>query len=118
MIAWLRENEDRSRREVLRDLTPEQRERGMIPELDGVKAYEPEEFQEKVDWMVDRRFLKEAPRGRAQQVARSLARFENAKAPGGDHWGRTRAREIEDGASFPVAGRATSTIQLRWEIAR
>ena len=33
----------------------------MMPELVGVKAYEPEEFQEKVDWMVERGFLKEAP---------------------------------------------------------
>jgi len=60
-IDWLRENEDRSRQEVLRDLTPEQREHGLMPELVGVKAYQPSEFQEKVDWMLDRGFLKEAP---------------------------------------------------------
>jgi len=60
-IAWLRENEDRSRQEVLRDLTPAQRAQGLMPELVGVKAYRPEEFQEKVDWMLDRGFLKEAP---------------------------------------------------------
>jgi ABC-type nitrate/sulfonate/bicarbonate transport system substrate-binding protein len=60
-IAWLRENEDRSRQEVLRDLPPEQRENGMMPELVGVKTYRPEEFQEKVDWMMDRGFLKQAP---------------------------------------------------------
>jgi ABC-type nitrate/sulfonate/bicarbonate transport system substrate-binding protein len=60
-IAWLRENEDRSRAEVLRDLAPEQRGSGLMPELVGVKAYQPGEFQEKVDWMLDRGFLKEAP---------------------------------------------------------
>jgi NitT/TauT family transport system substrate-binding protein len=60
-IAWLGENEDRSRQEVLRDLTPEQRAHGLMPELVGVKTYRPEEFQEKVDWMLDRGFLKDAP---------------------------------------------------------
>jgi NitT/TauT family transport system substrate-binding protein len=60
-IAWLRENEDRSRAEVLRDLSPEQRAQGLMPELIGVKTYRAEEFQEKVDWMLDRGFLKEAP---------------------------------------------------------
>src|SRR5580692_5100940 len=60
-IEWLRENEDRSRQEVLRDLAPEQREHGLMPELIGVKTYRPEEFQEKVDWMMDRGFLKDAP---------------------------------------------------------
>src|SRR6516225_7419584 len=35
-VAWLRENEDRSRAELLRDLTPEQRKTGMLPELTGV----------------------------------------------------------------------------------
>jgi ABC-type nitrate/sulfonate/bicarbonate transport system substrate-binding protein len=60
-IEWLKENEDRSRKEVLRDLAPEQRQGGLMPELVGVKTYRPEEFQEKVDWMLDRGFLKEAP---------------------------------------------------------
>jgi NitT/TauT family transport system substrate-binding protein len=60
-IAWLRENDDRSRQEVLRDLAPEQRSGGLMPELVGVKAYQRSEFQEKVDWMLDRGFLKEAP---------------------------------------------------------
>jgi ABC-type nitrate/sulfonate/bicarbonate transport system substrate-binding protein len=60
-IVWLRENEDRSRAEVLRDLEPEQRANGLMPELVGVKTYRPEEFQEKVDWMLDRGFLKDAP---------------------------------------------------------
>jgi len=60
-IEWLRENEERSRAEVLRDLTPDQRAGGMMPELVGVKAYQPAEFQEKVDWMLDRGFLDAAP---------------------------------------------------------
>src|SRR5271155_2182358 len=60
-IAWLRENEDRSRQQVVRDLPPEQRAQGLMPELVGVKTYRPEEFQEKVDWMLDRGFLKDAP---------------------------------------------------------
>ena len=75
-IAWLRENEDRSRQQVLRDLSPEQRETGMMPELVGVKTYQANEFQEKVDWMLDRGFLKDAARlrrSRAQQVTRQMA---------------------------------------------
>jgi len=60
-IDWLRENEERSRAEVLRDLAPEQRERGLMPELIGVKTYQAAEFQEKVDWMMERGFLREAP---------------------------------------------------------
>jgi ABC-type nitrate/sulfonate/bicarbonate transport system substrate-binding protein len=60
-VEWLRANEDRSREELLRDLTPEQRKTGMLPELLGVQDYKPAEFQEKVDWMLDRGFLKEAP---------------------------------------------------------
>jgi ABC-type nitrate/sulfonate/bicarbonate transport system substrate-binding protein len=60
-IDWLRENENRSREEVLRDVKAELREQGLMPELVGVKSYRPEEFQEKVDWMMDRGFLKQAP---------------------------------------------------------
>ena len=60
-VDWLRENESRSREELLRDLTPEQRKTGMLPELLGVQGYQPGEFQEKVDWMMDRGFLKQAP---------------------------------------------------------
>jgi NitT/TauT family transport system substrate-binding protein len=60
-IAWLRENEERSREQVLRDLPPDQRKSGLMPELIGVEAYRPEEFKEKVDWMMDRGFLAEAP---------------------------------------------------------
>ena len=60
-IAWLRENDDRSREQVLRDLDPEQRKAGLMPELVGVKPYQPGEFQEKVEWMLDRGFLPQAP---------------------------------------------------------
>ena len=60
-VEWLRANEDRSREQLLRDLTPEQRKTGMLPELLGVQSYKPAEFQEKVDWMMDRGYLKDAP---------------------------------------------------------
>jgi len=60
-IDWLRENEARSRDEILRDLPPEQRQGGLMPELVGVNAYRPEEFKEKVDWMMDRGFLAKEP---------------------------------------------------------
>jgi ABC-type nitrate/sulfonate/bicarbonate transport system substrate-binding protein len=60
-VAWLAENESRSREELLRDLKPELRQNGLLPELTGVQGYKPAEFQEKVDWMMDRGFLKEAP---------------------------------------------------------
>jgi ABC-type nitrate/sulfonate/bicarbonate transport system substrate-binding protein len=60
-VAWLADNERRTREELLRDLTPEQRATGMLPELAGVKSYQATEFQEKVDWMMRRGFLAEAP---------------------------------------------------------
>jgi ABC-type nitrate/sulfonate/bicarbonate transport system substrate-binding protein len=60
-VEWLRANEARSRAELLRDLTPEQRKTGMMPELLGVQSYKASEFQEKVDWMAERGFLKEKP---------------------------------------------------------
>jgi ABC-type nitrate/sulfonate/bicarbonate transport system substrate-binding protein len=60
-VAWLADNESRSREELLRDLTPELRKSGLLPELTGVQPYKPAEFQEKVDWMIDRGFLTEAP---------------------------------------------------------
>jgi ABC-type nitrate/sulfonate/bicarbonate transport system substrate-binding protein len=60
-IAWLRENAERARDQVLRDLPPEQRGGGLMPELVGVKTYRPEEFKEKVDWMMERGFLSVAP---------------------------------------------------------
>jgi ABC-type nitrate/sulfonate/bicarbonate transport system substrate-binding protein len=60
-IAWLSENDQRSRDQVLRDLPPEQRKGGLMPELVGVESYRAEEFREKVDWMLDRGFLTAAP---------------------------------------------------------
>jgi ABC-type nitrate/sulfonate/bicarbonate transport system substrate-binding protein len=60
-IEWLAENEERSRAELLRDLKPEQRESGLLPELTGVKTYQPAEFKQKVDWMLERGFLAEPP---------------------------------------------------------
>jgi NitT/TauT family transport system substrate-binding protein len=60
-IAWLSESDERSRDQVLRDLPPEQRKDGLMPELIGVESYRPEEFKEKVDWMIDRGFLNMAP---------------------------------------------------------
>ena len=60
-IAWLRESDERSREELLRDLKPELRTNGLLPELVGVQSYKAGEFQDKVDWMLDRGFLKEAP---------------------------------------------------------
>src|SRR5437588_6596914 len=47
-IEWLAENEDRSRAELLRDLAPELRKGGLLPELTGVKRYQSDEFKEKV----------------------------------------------------------------------
>ena len=61
-VAWLREDEERLRRELLRDLKPELRGTGMLPELLGVQSYEPAEFQEKVEWMAARGLLTEKPR--------------------------------------------------------
>jgi ABC-type nitrate/sulfonate/bicarbonate transport system substrate-binding protein len=60
-IAWLSENEGRSRAELLRDLKPEQRQDGLLPELTGVKSYQPAEFNDKVEWMMKRGFLERAP---------------------------------------------------------
>jgi len=60
-IEWLSANESRSRAELLRDLKPEQRQGGLLPELTGVQSYQPAEFNEKVDWMVKRGFLTRAP---------------------------------------------------------
>ena len=60
-VEWLRENEDRSRDELLRDLAPELRGGGLLPELVGPQSYARAEFQEKVDWMRDRGLLEAAP---------------------------------------------------------
>jgi ABC-type nitrate/sulfonate/bicarbonate transport system substrate-binding protein len=60
-IEWLRANEERSRTELLRDLEPQLRRDGLLPELTGVKSYQPAEFRQKVEWMVERGFLNDAP---------------------------------------------------------
>jgi ABC-type nitrate/sulfonate/bicarbonate transport system substrate-binding protein len=60
-VAWLAETEGRSRDQLLRDLKPGQRATGMLPELAGVQPYRAPEFQEKVDWMLERGFLNQAP---------------------------------------------------------
>jgi ABC-type nitrate/sulfonate/bicarbonate transport system substrate-binding protein len=61
-IEWLKANEERSRAELLRDLAPELRKDGLLPELTGVTSYQSAEFEEKVDWMLERGFLNEAPK--------------------------------------------------------
>jgi NitT/TauT family transport system substrate-binding protein len=60
-VEYLRANDERSREELLRDLKPEQRKTGLMPELLGVHDYKISEFQEKVDWMADRGFLDNKP---------------------------------------------------------
>ncbi len=45
----------------MRDLKPELRKDGLLPELTGVKPYQSTEFKAKVDWMLERGFLHEAP---------------------------------------------------------
>jgi hypothetical protein len=60
-IEWLAGNEARSRAQLLRDLEPEQRRDGLLPELTGVQSYAPGEFNDKVDWMMKRGFLERAP---------------------------------------------------------
>jgi hypothetical protein len=60
-VVWLAESEERSRNETLRDLSPEQRATGVLPELAGAQPYQPAEFQEKVDWMLRRGLLDKAP---------------------------------------------------------
>jgi NitT/TauT family transport system substrate-binding protein len=61
-VDYLRANEERSRQELLRDLTPEQRKTGLLPDLIGAQPYKANEFNEKVDWMMERGLLREAPK--------------------------------------------------------
>ncbi len=61
-VEYLKENEETSRKELLRDLTPEQQKTGLLPELIGAQHYKASEFDEKVDWMMKRGLLKEAPK--------------------------------------------------------
>jgi NitT/TauT family transport system substrate-binding protein len=60
-IDWLRADEGRSRDELLRDLKPELRAGGLLPELLGSKDYAEGEFKDKVDWMIERGFLPAEP---------------------------------------------------------
>jgi len=60
-VDWLRANETRSRDELLRDVKPELRESGLLPELVGAQSYQREQFRATAEWMVERGFLKEAP---------------------------------------------------------
>jgi ABC-type nitrate/sulfonate/bicarbonate transport system substrate-binding protein len=59
-VEWLRQSDQRSRTELLRDLKPALRKNGLLPELTGIRNYEPDEFKEKVDWMLKHGFLNEA----------------------------------------------------------
>jgi ABC-type nitrate/sulfonate/bicarbonate transport system substrate-binding protein len=60
-VEWLQDNEERSRDELLRDLKPELRKTGLLPELVGAKAYKSDQFHKTAEWMVERGFLKEEP---------------------------------------------------------
>jgi ABC-type nitrate/sulfonate/bicarbonate transport system substrate-binding protein len=68
-VEYLKENEETSREELLRDLTPEQRKTGLLPELIGAQHYKSTEFGEKVDWMMERGLLKDAPK--YEEIVRS-----------------------------------------------
>lgn len=60
-VEWLKQNEERSRDELLRDLKPELRQSGLLPELVGAQAYTPDAYHETASWMVERGFLPEEP---------------------------------------------------------
>jgi ABC-type nitrate/sulfonate/bicarbonate transport system substrate-binding protein len=60
-VAWLRADEERQRKQLLRDLTPEQQKTGLLPDLIGAQPYKASEFNEKVDWMMERGLLPKAP---------------------------------------------------------
>jgi NitT/TauT family transport system substrate-binding protein len=56
-VDWLKESSERTRDQLLRDLRPDQRDAGLLPDLLGVQAYARNEFDEKVEWMQKRGFL-------------------------------------------------------------
>jgi len=60
-VEWLQANEERSREELLRDLKPELRRSGLLPELVGAQAYTPGAYHQTASWMVERGFLPEEP---------------------------------------------------------
>jgi ABC-type nitrate/sulfonate/bicarbonate transport system substrate-binding protein len=68
-VEWLRDNESRQREELLRDLTPDQRQSGLLPELLGAQTYSRERFHQTAEWMVERGFL--APGVSYEQVVKS-----------------------------------------------
>jgi ABC-type nitrate/sulfonate/bicarbonate transport system substrate-binding protein len=56
-VEWLRQNEPRQRDELLRDLKPELRDDGLLPELVGAQTYTADRFKQTADWMAERGFL-------------------------------------------------------------
>jgi NitT/TauT family transport system substrate-binding protein len=56
-VEWLRQDEARQREQLLRDLPPDQRSTGLLPELLGATPYERARFQHTADWMLERGFL-------------------------------------------------------------
>jgi ABC-type nitrate/sulfonate/bicarbonate transport system substrate-binding protein len=61
-VEWLRQDEARQREQLLRDLPPDQRSTGLLPELLGAQPYERTRFEHTADWMVERGFLPEQVR--------------------------------------------------------
>jgi ABC-type nitrate/sulfonate/bicarbonate transport system substrate-binding protein len=60
-IEWLRADELRQRAELLRDVDPERRAEGVLPELVGAQPYPIERFETTARWMVERGFLTAQP---------------------------------------------------------
>jgi ABC-type nitrate/sulfonate/bicarbonate transport system substrate-binding protein len=58
-VEWLQVNEPRQREELLRDLRPDQRAGGLLPELVGAQTYTRARFQQTAAWMAERGFLRE-----------------------------------------------------------
>ena len=56
-VDWLRQDEVRQRQELLRDLSPELRTTGLLPELVGADVYRADRFHRTAEWMVERGFL-------------------------------------------------------------
>jgi NitT/TauT family transport system substrate-binding protein len=56
-VDWLRQDESRQRQELLRDLSPEQRGGGLLPELLGAQLYPANRFKRTAEWMAERGFL-------------------------------------------------------------
>jgi NitT/TauT family transport system substrate-binding protein len=61
-VEWLQRNEPRQREELLRDLPPEQRAGGLLPELVGPQPYSRDRFERTAEWMLARGFLPETAR--------------------------------------------------------